>query len=71
MMTGQSRIVLWSWFGAMVLVSMTTGYVATTLDVGYPPSIMATFWQFLPTTLLFPFSHRLIDRFDDADVRFR
>ena len=71
MMTGQSRVVLWSWFGAMVLLVMVTGYTITTLDTGRPPSLMATFWQFLPTTLLYPFAHRLIDRFDDADVRFR
>jgi len=70
-MSGQSRFVLGGWFAAMVLISMTTAYLATTLDVGYPPSIMATFWQFLPTTLLYPFAHRLIDRFEDADVRFR
>ena len=70
-MTGQSRFVLGGWFAAMVLISMTTAYVATTLDVGMPPSLMATFWQFLPTTLLYPFSYRLIDRFEDADVRFR
>lgn len=71
MMTGQSRVVLWSWFAAMVLVSMLTGYAITTVDAGNPPSIMATFWQLLPTAMLYPFAHRLIDRFEDADVRFR
>jgi rod shape-determining protein MreD len=70
-MSGQSRFVLGGWFAAMVLISMTVAYVATTLDVGYPPSVMATFWQFLPTSLLYPFAHRLVDRFEDADVRFR
>ena len=70
-MSGQSRFVLGGWFAAMVLISMTTGYVATTLDVGHPPSVMAAFWQYLPTTLLYPFAYRLIDRFEDADVRFR
>ena len=70
-MSGQSRFVLGGWFAAMVFVSMTVGYVATTLDNGYPPSLMAAFWQFLPTTLLYPFAYRLIDRFEDADVRFR
>ncbi|MGZ6027742.1 MAG: hypothetical protein ACXWKU_22220 [Caulobacteraceae bacterium] len=71
MMTGQSRVVLWSWFGLMVLIAMITGYLATMLDSKTAPSLMATFWQFLPTTLLYPFAHRLIDRFEDADVRFR
>ena len=71
MMTGQSRLVLWSWFGVMTLLSMFTGFIVTTLDVGQAPDLMATFWQVLPTALLFPFAHRLIDRFEDADVRFR
>ena len=71
MLTGQSRVVMWSWFAVMVLITMTAGYILTTLDVGTPPSIMAAFWQFLPTTLLYPFAARLIERFEDADVRFR
>jgi rod shape-determining protein MreD len=41
------------------------------LDSLAMPSLLAVFWQFLVTTLLFPFAHRLIDRFEDADVRFR
>jgi rod shape-determining protein MreD len=28
-------------------------------------------WQFLATVVLYPFADRLIDRFEDADVRFR
>ena len=71
MMSGQSRLVLWIWFVVMVLMCMTAGYVMTTFDTGSPPSLTATFWQFLPTALLYPFCDRLIDRFEDADVRFR
>ena len=71
MLTGQSRVVMWSWFAFMVFTALLTGYILTTLDLGQPPSLMATFWQFLPTALLYPFAHRLIDRFEDADVRFR
>ena len=71
MMSGQSRLVLWSWFASMVFVAMFTGYAMTVLDSGTAPSLMATFWQFLPTILLYPFANRLIERFEDADVRFR
>ena len=71
MMTGQSRVVLAGWFGVMVLLCMTAGYLATMFDVGVAPSLTGTLWQFVPTTLLYPFAHRLIDRFEDADVRFR
>lgn len=35
------------------------------------PSLVAVFWQFLATALLYPFVYRLIERFEDADVRFR
>jgi rod shape-determining protein MreD len=71
MMSGQSRLVLWVWFVVMVLICMTAGYVITVLDTGTRPSLIATFWQVLPTALLYPFCDRLIDRFEDADVRFR
>ncbi len=71
MMSGQSRLVLWSWFASMVFVAMFTGYALTLLDSGTAPNIMAAFWQFLPTILLYPFANRLIERFEDADVRFR
>ena len=71
MMMGQSRTMMWVWFGFMTLVAMTTGYCITILDSGSAPSLVATFWQLLPTVLLYPFAHRLIERFEDADVRFR
>lgn len=71
MMSGQSRRVLWGWFAIMTLLSMITGYILTILDTGVAPSLTASLWQFLPTALLYPFAHRLIERFDDADVRFR
>jgi rod shape-determining protein MreD len=71
MMTGQSRLVLFSWFALMVFLCLCTAVILTKFDVGVTPSFMAAFWQFLPTTLLYPFAHRLIERFEDADVRFR
>ena len=71
MMTGQSRPMVWAWFAIMTLVAMTTGYCITILDCGQPPSLLATVWQALPTVLLYPFAHRLTERFEDADVRFR
>ncbi len=71
MMTGQSRAMMWAWFASAVAVSMLGGYLFTMLDSLAMPSILSVFWQFLATALLFPFAHRLIDRFEDADVRFR
>lgn len=71
MMSGQSRTMMWAWFAGGVAISMIGGYLFTMLDSLNMPSIIAVFWQFLATVLLFPFAHRLIDRFEDADVRFR
>jgi rod shape-determining protein MreD len=71
MMTGQSRPMMWAWFAGVTGVAMIAGFLFTMLDSLAMPSLLAVFWQFLVTALLFPFAHRLIERFDDADVRFR
>ena len=41
--------------------------------IGFPElaSFIAVGWQFLATIVLYPFAHWLIERFEDADVRFR
>jgi rod shape-determining protein MreD len=52
-------------------VAIPGGFLFVMLDSLAMPSLLAVFWQFLVTALLFPFAHRLIERFDDADVRFR
>ena len=71
MLTGQSGAVLWIWYGAMTVLVMGAGYLLTMMNGGTPPNLWAVGWQFLPTVLLYPFAHRLIERFEDADVRFR
>jgi rod shape-determining protein MreD len=71
MMTGQSRAMMWVWYAAACAVAMSAAYCATTLDSGVAPNLFSTFWQFLPTMLLYPFAHRLIERFEDVDTRFR
>ncbi|MDP1630533.1 MAG: hypothetical protein Q8L66_03850 [Caulobacter sp.] len=71
MMTGQSRLMMWAWYMGMTAVAMGTGYLITMLDLKAAPSLVSVLWQFLATVILFPFAHRLIDRFEDADVRFR
>jgi rod shape-determining protein MreD len=71
MMTGQSRVMMWGWFAITALAAMALAYAVTTAHSGEPPSLISTLWQWLPTSLLYPFSHRLIERFEDADIRFR
>ena len=71
MMSGQSRAMMWAWFAGSTGIAMLAGFLFTMLDSLAMPSLVGVFWQFLATVLLFPFAHRLIDRFEDADVRFR
>jgi rod shape-determining protein MreD len=68
---GQSRPMMWAGFAVTCAVAELAGFLFTQLDVESAPSLIAVFWQFLATILLYPFAHRLIDRFEDADVRFR
>lgn len=70
-MVGQSRPMMWAWFAAACAIASLAGFLFTRLDARSSPSLIAVFWQFLATILLYPFAHRLIDRFEDADVRFR
>jgi rod shape-determining protein MreD len=71
MLVGQSRPMMWAWFAAACAVAELAGFLFTRLDARASPSLIGLFWQFLATILLYPFAHRLIDRFEDADVRFR
>lgn len=71
MMAGQSKPMMWAWYGAAGAVGMGTVFLCTMLQVNETPSLLAVGWQYLATILLYPFADRLIDRFEDADVRFR
>jgi rod shape-determining protein MreD len=46
-------------------------YLVVTVIARNPPSILALIGQVVPTLLLFPFADRMIERFEDGDVRFR
>lgn len=70
-MTGQSRGMRHFWFASATALALGTGYLLTAVKAVAFPSLLATFWQILATSLLYPFAHRLIERFEDADVRFR
>lgn len=71
MVAGQGRTVLWIWYGLVIATAMLAGYLMVMLDSKAQPSLMAVGWQFLATIVLYPFVHRIIERFEDADVRFR
>jgi rod shape-determining protein MreD len=71
MMAGQSRTILWVWYGVVTGIALASGYLFIMLDDRAMPSLASVGWQYLVTALLFPFAYRLIDTFEDADVRFR
>jgi rod shape-determining protein MreD len=71
MMSGQSRNVLWVWYALLTAIAMGVGYVVMMLKSRAFPGVVPLAWQYLATIVLYPFAHRLIDMFEDADVRFR
>jgi len=71
MTAGQSRGALWVWYGVVTALSMGVGFLIVALRDKAMPSLIATGWQYLATIVLYPFAYRLIDMFEDADVRFR
>ena len=70
-MTGQSRPMRQVWFASATALTMLTGFLVCTIVSLATPNLLSVFWQFLATSVLYPFAHRLIERFEDADVRFR
>lgn len=70
-LAGQSLAVMWVWYGAACFVAELAAYLLTQISAQAVPNLISTGWQILATVLLYPFAHLLIDRFEDADVRFR
>lgn len=70
-MVGQSGAVLWGWYGAMCALTLAAGAMFTQMQIDAAPGFRPLAWQWFWTVLLYPLAHRLIDRFEDADVRFR
>lgn len=70
-MSGQSAPIMWVWYAAVTGLTIFAGYLFTMMDAKAAPSLVAVFWQFAWTATLYPFAHRLIGWFEDADVRFK
>ena len=71
MMAGQSFPVMWAWYAAATGLALGATFLFTMVGAHATADPIAVAWQFLATIILFPFAHLLIDRFEDADVRFR
>ncbi len=70
-MTGQAPIIIFGWYAAACLIGFAIAYLLTMLDALSPPNLIAVLWQYLATVALYPLAFVLIQRFEDADVRFR
>ncbi|WP_339932217.1 hypothetical protein [uncultured Brevundimonas sp.] len=68
---GQETRVLFVWYAACTLLAFILAYVVVTVGAPTAPSLLATIAQIVPTLLVFPLAHIMIERFDDGDVRFR
>ncbi len=62
---------LWAWYAAACAVGLGAGLALIALRAGVVPNLVGVGWQFLATAALFPFANRLIQRYEDADRRFR
>lgn len=71
MMVGQSQPMMAFWYSATTALALGTAYLVSMMKGAGAASLVAVFWQFLVTILLYPLADRLIDEFEDADVRFR
>lgn len=71
LMSGQSPPIMWAWYAGVTGLAMLAGYLFTMIDSKGAPGLGPVLWQFAWTAILYPFAHRLIDRFEDADVRFK
>jgi rod shape-determining protein MreD len=71
MLAGQSQVMMWLWYAAATTLTLGSGYLFTMLAAQNTPDPISVGWQFLATVVLYPFANRLIERFEDADVRFR
>ncbi len=70
-LAGQGFITMWAWYAAACAMAFGFGIYLLMLDSGEIPNLIAVGWQFLVTAALYPFAHTLIERYEDADVRFR
>ena len=71
LMTGRSALGLGLWYVALSGLAFLAAYMFVTLRAHVTPNVVGALYQFVATLFLFPFARLLIDRFEDADIRFR
>lgn len=70
-LAGQDTQTLFTWYCGACFAASMLGFCITTLVVGNMPSLIGLLFQVIPTILLFPIAHWMLELFDDGDVRFR
>ncbi len=70
-LSGQGFLVQWAWYAAACGAAFGVGVVMTDLAAGVVPNLVGVFWQWLASAILFPLAWRMIERYEDADPRFR
>ncbi len=71
LMAGRSAPMLAVWYLGFTAIAFTAAYLFVMLRTHVTPDLIASLLQFAATLALFPFAQRLIERFEDADIRFR
>ncbi len=71
LMTGRSAPVLAVWYLALTALAFTAAYLLIMLRAHVTPNLTGALLQLAATLALFPFARALIDRFEDADIRFK
>ena len=71
LMVGQEIEVMLVWYLASIFVGLGAAFVLILINTHSPPNLLAVFWQYLATAVLFPAVQRILSEFRDADIRFR
>ena len=71
LMVGQGERVLLGWYIGVTALTFAVAFLATLSSTKTAPNLLALGLQFGFTAALFPLARRLIERFEDADIRFR
>ena len=71
LMAGQGGVVMGGWYAAACCLAVGVAYVLATMVAHEQPNLVAVIWQLGWTVALYPAVYWLVDRFEDADIRFR
>ena len=70
-LTGEGFWALWAWYGAVCALGLGDGVLLISMIGGEVPSLIGVALQYAVTLAVFPAAWLLIERYEDADVRFR